>query len=80
MADKWGLGCEDVWLDLTSALVTFREQKKYVCCNAMVIKPYSTVITLLTAWGSPNDCNWNSQSLALTCTILGSLSNDKGDS
>ena len=47
VADKWGLGCEDVWLDLTSALVTFREQKKYVCCNAMVIK--LTVITLLTA-------------------------------
>ena len=30
VADKWGLGCEDVWLDSTSALATFREQKKYM--------------------------------------------------
>ena len=44
VADKWGLGCEDVWLDLTSALVIFREHKKYVSCNARVIN--LTVITL----------------------------------
>ena len=67
-----------LWRRMTSALVTFREQKTYVCCNAMVIN--LTVITLLTAWGSPNDCNCNSQSLALTCTTLGSLSNNKGES
>ena len=47
VADKWGLGCEDVGWTLTSALVTVREQKKYFCCNAMVIN--LTVITLLTA-------------------------------
>ena len=52
VADKLGLGCEDVWLDLTSALVTFMEQKIYLfqCYGHKTYSNISVSCLRITKW------------------------------